>query len=196
MFLAATWLLLSYLLGAFPTGVVLATLYADTDITARGSGNIGATNMYRILGRGFGLLTLGVDLLKGLVPVLVATTLLPSPLYAGLVGLAAFAGHCWSPFLDMRGGKGVATGAGVMLALAPGPALLAGLTWMLVVGATRRSSLGALVAVAVLPLLCLVLAPGATWEALALGLGITWRHRDNLARLRAGTELSARSGDR
>ncbi len=191
MILATTWLLLSYLLGAFPTGVVIGTLFADVDITTRGSGNIGATNMNRVLGRGFGLVTLFGDLLKGLVPVLVATQLSTSPTYAGLVGLAAFAGHCWSPFLDLRGGKGVATSAGVMLALAPGPALLAAVTWLLVVGATRKSSLGALVAVVVLPLLCLVLSPGATWVAVVLGVGIVARHRDNLARLRAGTELLA-----
>ncbi|MCK6507595.1 glycerol-3-phosphate 1-O-acyltransferase PlsY [Myxococcota bacterium] len=187
--LALSLLLLSWLLGAFPTGVVVGTLYADVDIRDGGSGNIGATNANRVLGRRFGIATLAVDLLKGLVPVLlvpVAWTDAPG-WYAGLVGLMAFVGHCWSPLLELRGGKGVATGAGVMLATAPLPTLLAAACWLAVVLATRKSSLGALVAVAVLPLATLVMSPGTTWLAVVLGLGILSRHGDNLARLRAGT---------
>ncbi len=188
MFLALSWLVLSYLLGAFPTGVVVGTLYADVDITGQGSGNIGATNMNRVLGRGYGIATLVGDLLKGLVPVLLAPLLVQGPVYAGLVAIACFAGHCWSPFLDFRGGKGVATSAGAMLALAPGPTLLAAVAWVLVVAVTRKSSLGALVAVVLLPIVCLVLAPAVTWVAAVLGIGVVSRHKDNLARLRAGTE--------
>jgi len=108
--------------------------------------------------------------------------------YHALCGLLAFVGHCWSPLLDFRGGKGVATGAGVMLALAPSAAALAGLAWLLVAALTRRSSLAALVAVALLPLLTLWLAPAQLPVSLLLGAGIVWRHRENLARLRAGTE--------
>lgn len=189
MLVALAWLLLTYLLGAFPTGVVVATLFADVDLTALGSGNIGATNANRVLGRGYGVATLAGDLLKGLLPVLASTWVLDAPWYAGLVGLAAFAGHCWSPFLDLRGGKGVATSAGAMLALAPLPTLAAAAAWGLVVSVTHKSSLGALVAVALLPLLCLLLAPGATWVAVLLGIGVVSRHGDNLRRLRAGTEL-------
>jgi len=188
--LATCWILISWLIGAFPTGVVIGTLYADVDITAQGSGNIGATNMNRVLGRSFGLVTLVLDLLKGFVPVLLAGLAWPDgPLgYAGLVGIAAFAGHCWSPLLDLRGGKGVATSAGVMLALAPLPTTLAAAVWVGVVLATHKSSLGALVTVALLPILTLWLHPGTTWVALILGAGIVLRHRDNLARLRAGME--------
>lgn len=188
--LQAAWLLLAYLLGAFPTGVVVGTLWADVDIQGLGSGNIGATNMNRVLGRGYGLATLALDMLKGLVAVWVAGTLSGDPTWLGLVALAAFAGHCWSPFLDLRGGKGVATGAGAMLALAPGPTLLAALAWVLVVAVSRKSSLGALVSVVLLPLACLVLGAGgaAATTALLIGLGVVWRHKDNLARLKAGTE--------
>lgn len=190
MLLGACWLLISWLLGSFPTGVVLASLHADVDIRGQGSGNIGATNMNRVLGRGFGVTTLVVDLLKGLLAVLGATLLWPEApaAYPALCGLLAFAGHCWSPLLDFRGGKGVATGAGVMLALAPQAALLAGLGWLIVVLITRRSSLAALFSVALLPLLTLGLAPAQLPVALLLGAGIVWRHRENLARLRAGTE--------
>jgi len=188
--LAACWLLITWLLGSFPTGVVVGVLYADVDITAQGSGNIGATNMNRVLGRGYGAATLFLDLLKGFLPVLLAPLVLPQAglLYAGLVGLAAFAGHCWSPLLDFRGGKGVATSAGVMLALAPWATFLAAVIWILVVLATRKSSLGALVAVALLPVLTALFAPAATWVAVVLGLGVVLRHADNLRRLRAGTE--------
>ncbi len=190
MLLGACWLLISWLLGSFPTGVVLATLQADVDIRGQGSGNIGATNMNRVLGRGFGVATLVVDLLKGLLAVLGAGLLWPEgpAAYPAACGLLAFVGHCWSPLLDFRGGKGVATGAGVMLALAPAAASLAGLAWLVVVAITRRSSLAALVAVALLPLLTLWLAPSRLPVALLLGAGIVWRHRENLARLRAGTE--------
>lgn len=190
MLLGLCWLVIAWLVGAFPTGVVVGTLFADIDITSQGSGNIGATNMNRVLGRGYGVATLVVDMLKGLLPVVLAALVWPEAptWYAGLLGLLAFAGHCWSPFLDMRGGKGVATSAGVMLGLAPWPTFLAAAVWVGVVLATRKSSLGALVSVVLLPLLTLLFSPAATWVAVLLGLGVVARHKDNLARLRAGTE--------
>lgn len=186
--LPAAWLLIAYLLGAFPTGVVLGTLFADTNPMSLGSGNIGATNMNRVLGRGFGAATLLFDLLKGLGPVLVAPWVLDHPLYVAAVGMLAFLGHCYSPFLDFKGGKGVATGAGVMLGVAWLPTLLAAAGWLLTVAITRKSSLGALVAVLLLPVTCAFLAPQAAPLAVLLGLGIVWRHKANIQRLRAGSE--------
>lgn len=190
MLLGLCWLLISWLLGSFPTGVVLASVMADVDIRGQGSGNIGATNMNRVLGRGFGLATLAVDLLKGLIAVLMVSYVWPEApaFWPALAGLLAFVGHCWSPLLDFRGGKGVATGAGVMLALAPQPTLLAGAAWIVVAALTRRSSVAALVAVGLLPLATLWLAPAHLLVTVILGAGIVLRHRDNLARLRAGTE--------
>lgn len=176
------------MLAAFPTGLVLGLLLADVDIRDGGSGNIGATNANRLLGRRVGALTLVGDLLKGLAPVLLAAQFTDRVSVLGAIGLAAFAGHCWSPYLDFRGGKGVATAAGAMLALAPWATVLAAAGWVTVVRLTRRSSVGGLFAAALMPVLVLVLTPTYTWVAVLLSLGIGLRHRDNLRRLAAGTE--------
>jgi glycerol-3-phosphate acyltransferase PlsY len=184
-------LALTYLVASTPTGLVLAWVWADVDVRTAGSGNTGATNVARVAGRRLGALTLAGDLLKGLVPVLLAPLVVDDPTYAGAIAVAAFVGHCWSVFLGFRGGKGVATAAGGLLGLAPGPALIAVVTWLLVVKLTRRASVAALVAAAMLPLLCLALAPDATWVAVVLAAGVGWRHRSNVARLRSGTELTA-----
>jgi acyl phosphate:glycerol-3-phosphate acyltransferase len=176
------------MLAAFPTGLVLGLLLADVDIRAGGSGNIGATNANRLLGKRVGALTLAGDLMKGLVPVVLAAQFTDRPGYLGAVALAAFAGHCWSPYLDFKGGKGVATAAGAMLALAPWATILAAAGWVAVVRLTRRSSVGGLFAAALMPLLVLMLAPHYVWVAVLLSVGIGLRHRDNWQRLAAGTE--------
>lgn len=181
---------LTYLFASFPTGLVLAWLWADVDVRTLGSGNTGATNVGRVAGRRLGAITLAGDAGKGLVPVLLAPLVFDDPTFLGAVALMAFTGHCWSVFLGFRGGKGVATAAGALLGLAPGPALVAVVTWLLVVKLTRRASIAALVAAALLPLLCLALAPDAAWVAVCLALGVAWRHRSNLSRLRDGTELT------
>ena len=186
--LAGIYLLLTWLLASFPTGVVAGTLLADVDVRTLGSGNIGATNVHRVLGRGLGALTLVGDMLKGLLPVLVAPLVVEARWYAGLVGLVAFAGHCWSGFLDFRGGKGVATGSGAMLALAPLPTLLAASVWGLVLAIKRRSSLAGLAAAVCLVPLTAWLQPDAAWVAFLLSAGILLRHSDNIRRLREGTE--------
>ena len=184
-------LLMTYLAGSVPTGLALTWIWTDQDVRTLGSGNSGATNVARVAGRMLGGITLVVDLLKGLVPVLLAGLLTSDPAMHGAVALAAFVGHCWSVFLGLRGGKGVATAAGALLALAPGPALVAVVTWLIIIRLTRRASIAALVAAALLPLLCMALNPDVTWVALLLAAGVAWRHRTNIARLRAGTELSA-----
>ena len=181
---------LAYVLGSLPTGLALTWLWTDQDVRTLGSGNTGATNVARVAGRRLGAVTLAGDLLKGLVPVLAAPLVSPDPALGGAVALAAFTGHCWSVFLGFRGGKGVATAAGSLLALAPGPTLVAFVTWGLIVRVTRRASVAALVAAAILPLLSATLTPDATWVALLLAVGVAWRHRSNLARLRSGTELT------
>src|SRR5688572_18743217 len=119
------YLLLAYLLASLPVGVILGVIYADLDPRDGGSGNIGATNVHRLLGWKLAAATLLGDAFKGWLPVVLAGYVVPGPAYAGLVAVAAFAGHCWSAFLDFRGGKGVATAAGVLLALAPLPTLIA-----------------------------------------------------------------------
>lgn len=181
------YLLLTYLVAAVPWGVLVATLTADVDIMSEGSGNIGATNVHRVLGRTAGALTLAGDVGKGFVPVLLSQVVIDDPFYGGLVALVAFAGHCWSPYLDFRGGKGVATAAGGMLALAPLPLVVVASAWVAVVLWTRKSSLGALVSVLLLPLVVGLLVPEALWTAVILAGGVVWRHKPNIQRLRKRT---------
>lgn len=182
------YLLLTYMLASIPTGAILATLYADVDLRQHGSGNIGATNATRVVGRGIGVATFAGDLLKGYLPVALAPLLWPDPLFVDATALVAFAGHCWSAYLGFRGGKGVATSAGAMLALAPLPTALTAAGWLGVVALTKKSSLGALVCVFLLPLLVAWLEPGRVWVTLLLALGVALRHVDNVRRLLSGTE--------
>lgn len=182
----------AYLAGSVPFGVLFARA-RGIDLRAVGSGNIGATNAARALGKRLGLAVFLCDAAKGLLPVLLARYLaarFPALVVGGettvaLCGAAAFVGHVYPVWLRFRGGKGVATAFGVFLAIAPLAALGAMLLFALVYLATRLSSLGSLAAAtAFVPALWLVGAPRPD-RALAvfLWLLIVWRHRENLARL-------------
>ena len=159
MISAAFYLLGSYLIGSIPTGPILATLYADVDVTTQGSGNIGATNVHRILGRRFGIATLVGDILKGLIPVLGATAVSDWTGFPSLVALATFIGHCWPAYLEFRGGKGVATAGGALLGMAPFVTLLTAAVWMIVLLAFKRPSVSALAATVTLPALIASIRP-------------------------------------
>lgn len=189
LFLAV--LLLIYLVAAIPTGVVLTRLLGHDDVRTRGSGNIGATNVYRVAGKLPGILTLVGDLLKGFLPLLaVKLWLAPDPLQLGLAGVVAIVGHCFPVYLGFKGGKGVATALGIFLVLDP-PALLGGaLLFLAVVALTRYISLGSILAALAVPLLTVILGrpPALVACSAAIGLLIIWRHRENLRRLLAGTE--------
>jgi len=188
MISAGVFLILTYMLASVPTGPILATLYADVDVTLKGSGNIGATNVHRILGRRFGAATLVGDILKGLIPVLLAGLVSDRPWFPGLVGLIAFIGHCWPAYLEFRGGKGVATAAGILLGLAPFVALLTAGVWMLTFLVLRRSSVAALIATAALPLFTGWLRPDLLWVTVVLTLVVLQRHRANIGRILSGEE--------
>ena len=179
-----------YLVGSIATAVLVSRALGVADPRSGGSGNPGATNVLRLAGRKAAALTLAGDILKGVVPVLAARAAELPPGAVALVGLAAFLGHLYPAFFGFRGGKGVATALGVLLAMAPhlGAAVLA--TWLVVAGVSRYSSLAALVAS--------VLAPGYAW-VLSGGRGVVgavalmavllvWRHRANIRRLVAGEE--------
>jgi acyl phosphate:glycerol-3-phosphate acyltransferase len=184
------YLLLVYLVAAVPFGLVLTTLYGgDVDVRTAGSGNIGATNVARVYGWRLAGPALGLDLLKGYLPVLLAPFVLDAGLWwATLVGAVAFVGHCWPVYLEFRGGKGVATGAGVMLAIAPVPTLFASVLWGLVLALTGRSSVAALTATVGLVALAAWLRPGVLPVAALLALGIAARHVANIRRLVRGEE--------
>ena len=125
------YLFLAFLFGSLPTGLILG-VYNGQDIRSSGSGNIGATNVTRVLGTRLGAWTLGLDLIKGVVPVAGAALLDGPEWYPGAVVLMVFCGHCWSVFLSFKGGKGVATGAGAMLAIAPTAMLITIGAWTVI----------------------------------------------------------------
>lgn len=180
----------SYLLGSVPTGLVIARLLGAADPRAGGSGNIGATNVGRTLGRGAGVATLVGDSLKGFLPTAWAYGALGSPWAVATVGLAAFLGHLFPVYLGFKGGKGVATGLGVFLAVAPGAVLWAGAVFALVVWKSGMVSLASMTAAAALPLVCAFFQAPLAVVTLALAVAglIVWRHRGNIQRILAGSE--------
>lgn len=183
----------AYLAGSIPVGAILARLVAAEDIRQKGSGNIGATNVSRVLGKKFGLLTLALDLLKGALPVAAALMVgRPDPaLLAAIVGGAAVFGHLYPIYTGLKGGgKGVATACGVFLVAAPWACLLALFVFIVVVRLSARVSAGSLAATAILPFgIWLLYAPGPLMVgAGAVSLLIINRHRENIKRLLNGTE--------
>jgi glycerol-3-phosphate acyltransferase PlsY len=184
-------LLLIYLIGAIPTGVILPRLMGLDDVRSRGSGNIGATNVYRVAGKLPGILTLTGDILKGFLPLLaVKLWLHPTPGQLGFAGAVAIIGHCYPVYLRFKGGKGVATGLGIFLVLDPVAVLVGGLAFLAAVAATRFISLGSVLAAIVVPLATWLLGrplPLVLWTCV-VGAMIVWRHGENLQRLCAGTE--------
>ena len=178
----------AYLLGSVPFGLVIARAFGLGDIRKVGSGNIGATNVLRTGNKVAALLTLLLDAGKGALAVLAARWMLGEEA-AQIAGFGAFLGHCYPLYLGFRGGKGVATYLGTLLALAWPLGLLACATWLVAAAVTRISSLSALVAAALAPLWALALG----WSGLAValvGMGalIFLRHRPNIRRLLAGEE--------
>ena len=186
--LLALTALASYLIGAVPFGIVMARAFGLGDLRAVGSGNIGATNVLRTGSKPAALLTLILDAGKGAAAVLLARALV-GPDAAQVAGLAAFAGHCYPIWLRMKGGKGVATFLGTVLALAWPVGLAACATWAAAAAALRISSAAALAAAALAPLWAVLLGRGDLALLLVLLGALIWsRHAPNIARLRAGTE--------
>jgi glycerol-3-phosphate acyltransferase PlsY len=192
-------LAVAFLIGGIPFGYIAGRL-RGLDLRREGSGNIGATNAIRVLGKAWGIPVFALDVLKGLVPVLAVKGWLgvePQALPVGAeyvcitVGVAAVLGHNFCPYLGFKGGKGVATSAGVLLALIPWSCLACVLVWVVLFLATRYVSVASIGAAVVLPMATAWAYPGMHgYLAMALMLGMlaVWRHRSNIARLRAGTE--------
>ena len=194
-------IVLAYLLGSIPFGYLIVRWRGGGDVRASGSGGTGATNVTRRAGRGAGLLTLALDALKGALAVGLARWLLPpdagSNWWVALAAFAVVAGHCFPVWLRFRGGKGVATGLGAFLVLAPVAVGVSAVVFLLVVWRTRYVSLGSITAAAALPpciwLLGRAAAPSAHRGpllacALAGSALIIFMHRANIARLLSGTE--------
>ncbi|MDB4967989.1 MAG: glycerol-3-phosphate acyltransferase [Myxococcales bacterium] len=174
----------AFLCGSIPFGVLLARA-RGVDLKKVGSGNIGATNAARALGKKIGVIVLLLDTFKAWLPTAAALFLRLGPEVAAATGFAAFAGHIYSPWLKLKGGKGVACGLGAFLALSPAAAGIAALACALVVAVTRLGSLGSLVgSAALLPALVVLHAPRAyvILSGVMLVL-ILWRHRENIDRM-------------
>jgi len=179
---------LGYLLGSIPFGIVMARLFGLGDLRHVGSGNIGATNVLRTGNKPAAFLTLVLDAGKGAAAVLLARALLGEDA-AQLAGFAAFLGHCFPVFLGFKGGKGVATFLGTLLALAWPIGLAACAIWAVTAAIFRISSLAALVAAGLSPVVAILLGqPQATLFCAALAVLIFIRHHENIARLLKGAE--------
>lgn len=185
-------LLGAYVIGAIPTSHLVSRLVAGVDLRERGSGNLGATNLFRVLGWQYAAPVAVFDIGKGAVPVLLlAPRAGAAPWVPLAVGAAAVAGHVFSIFVRFRGGKGVATGAGVALALAPLAVLICAVVWGALVYATGYVSVGSVIAALVFPVAAWFTTGPDPWVVGAGGLlagFIVFTHRGNLRRLRAGTE--------
>jgi glycerol-3-phosphate acyltransferase PlsY len=187
----AAFLFVSYLAGSIPFGLIFGTIMGGVDVRTVGSGNIGATNVLRGAGKMAAFLTLLADSLKGLIPVLLAARIFSDDTVTALSGIAAIAGHNFPVYLRFKGGKGVATSFGVVLAVAPWTGLVCLLTWGVAAAIWRYSSLSALIAFAFYPLITFIFSgdsrPLSLLSLFVFGL-MYFRHRDNIKRLLAGTE--------
>jgi glycerol-3-phosphate acyltransferase PlsY len=188
----AALLIASYLLGSIPTSYILGRVVRGIDLRQHGSGNLGATNAFRVLGWRIAVPVLAVDVAKGWAP----TYFFPlwdgraAPEWALAYGAVAVLGHVYSVWVGFRGGKGVATGAGVFLALAPAALLAAFAVWVLLVLATRIVSVASIAAALVVPVAVFVTQGSGPvlWLAVALAVFIVYAHRANVRRLLRGEE--------
>jgi acyl phosphate:glycerol-3-phosphate acyltransferase len=185
-------IVIAYLLGSIPFGYVLTRLTTGRDVRASGSGNIGATNVMRTAGKKLGLLTLALDIAKGALAVALADWLTTSdPTWMALAALAVSAGHVFPVFLNFQGGKAVATFAGAFAYLMPLPMLATVIVFIVGVAVTEHISVGSILGAATFPLgAWLILHPSAIelLAAIAACALIIYRHKENIHRLRLGTE--------
>ncbi len=182
------WLLVAfgYLCGSIPFGVLVTSRFANKDVRAEGSGNIGATNVARVAGKKLGALVLLLDAAKGSLPVLISLQVAPDqPRLHVAVASAAFLGHVFPVWLKFKGGKGVATALGVLLVLLPLSALVGFVTWLLVLAATRISSVGSLLGALLAIGSSFVLGSPLPYSLLGVGLflAMLYTHRGNIERI-------------
>lgn len=187
--LSVLLLLGGYLLGSVPTGIIAGRAYG-VDVRRSGSGNIGMANVLRTAGKGAAIITMVGDMLKGFVPVLLARFLTTNDWLVAAVALAAVVGHCWPVFLGFKGGKGVATGAGTSIALAPVVGLALFAFWWIVVLVGRYTSLGAIAVMVLSPFVFLLTGQPLPYVLYTVvgGVLVLYRHKENAQALLNGTE--------
>lgn len=190
MVVAIALILAGYLVGSIASAVLTCRIMGFPDPRAEGSGNPGTTNVLRLAGTGAAVITLVGDMLKGLLPVLLASAVAPSPWTVAATGLAAFIGHLYPIFFGFKGGKGVATALGVLCGFSwlIGAAVLG--TWLVVAVALRYSSLSALVAALLAPCYAILVHvyPAYVFGIAIMSILLIWRHRSNIQKLIAGEE--------
>ena len=193
-------LVAAYLIGAIPFGFLIVKWMTGADVRASGSGNIGATNVLRTTGRAAGIVTLLLDITKGTTAVWLTAKLTGGNMHwMSAAALAVMAGHAFPVFLKFQGGKAVASFIGAYLYLAPIPLLAVLIVWIAVVAYTRQVSMGSILAAGTFPLaVWLFMQPPLSLMAAAVvsGAFIIYRHRANIARIRAGTEHVLSFGSR
>ena len=190
--------IVAYLLGSIPNGLVFGKLIWQVDLREHGSHNIGATNAWRTLGKGPGFLIFLLDFFKGFIRVWLGSVLAGTPMAMVLAGICAIIGHSCSVFLKFKGGKGVATGLGVIVMLMPLPAPIVFAVWLLIVKISGYVSLGSIIAAALVPILAWL--QGYAMEYTVFGLlaaaFVIVRHKANIIRLLNGSESKIKAGHR
>lgn len=190
--------LISYLIGSIPTSYIIAKLLRGIDIRDYGSGNIGATNLIRVVGKTPGIIALLLDVFKGVLPLVLLAQIfyrpqmaISKPLFSVVLGLCVVFGHIWTIFLRFKGGKGVATTIGVFIGLMPLVTTLALVIWLIVVLLTKYVSLGSLVMAVSLPLLMIIFSQPTEYIlfSVILCIFICYKHKDNIKRLIEGREF-------
>ncbi len=186
-------LFVSYLIGSIPFGLVVGKLFYHVDVRRHGSGNVGTTNVFRVLGTKAGVAVLVLDMLKGYVPALVAS-LVFNPWFTIFIAAAPVVGHMYSIFLRGRGGKGIATGAAVVLALEPRAFAVIIIVWILMVLVTRYVSLASLTSTSLVPVLVIWWGDPLPYQiaAVLVTIVIFYAHRGNIGRLVRGKEHRVR----
>ena len=180
-------ILISYLLGSVPSGLLLTRALGKGDLRKVGSGNIGATNVMRVGGLRMAGAVWLMDMAKAILAVLLGTWFVGEA-FGAWCGFVAIVGHCYPIWLRFKGGKGISSLFGVLLAVSPMSFAVCGIEWLLVALTTGISSFGATIVFCLIPVLGFALSVNVGWAFLAIGLLCMWRHRENIKRLIHGTE--------
>lgn len=186
------WIVLAYALGSLSSAIIVCRLMGLPDPREQGSGNPGATNVLRIGGKKAAAITLLGDMLKGYVPVVLAVAFGLDPLVVLAIGMAAFVGHLWPVFFGFAGGKGVATELGVLFGLHPVIGGVVAAIWLFIAKGLKISSLAALVAMALAPVIVWFWSDNIAWTVgvALMSAVLIWRHKSNIQRLLSGEETS------
>lgn len=180
-------IIVAYLLGSIPMGLLFTKMMGKGDLRKVGSGNIGATNVMRVGGLRMAGLVWILDMLKAIVAVFVGNVVAGAA-FGAWCGFAAIVGHCYPVWLRFKGGKGISSLFGVLLAVSPVSFLVCGAEWLLVALTSGISSLGAVIVFCLIPVLGFAISSSMGWPFLAIGLLCMWRHRANIGRLIGGVE--------